>query len=80
RFFSCDRTAIAAEVADVVGPGSELVELTWVTFPQAKQLDLPIITLSILEELEDRLTRGFGPELPVPFYYERRGKFVRELL
>jgi 8-oxo-dGTP pyrophosphatase MutT (NUDIX family) len=80
RFFACDRTAIAAEIGDVVGPGSELVELTWVTLREARQLDLPIITLSILEELEDRLDRGFGPELPVPFYYERRGKFVRELL
>jgi hypothetical protein len=51
-----------------------------VTLPQAKKLDLPVITLSILEELEERIGKGFAPELPVPFYYERRRKFVRELL
>jgi 8-oxo-dGTP pyrophosphatase MutT (NUDIX family) len=80
RFFAADRTAIADEVAGFVGPDSELVELTWVTLPEAKQLDLPVITLSILEELEDRIAKGFGPALPVPFYHERRRKFVRELL
>lgn len=80
RFFAVDREAIAHEVAGVVGTDSELVELAWVTIPEAKTLDLPVITLSILEELEDRIAKGFAPELPVPFYYERRGRFVRELL
>jgi 8-oxo-dGTP pyrophosphatase MutT (NUDIX family) len=80
RFFAADRTAIAEEVGGFVGPESELVELTWVTLREAKQLDLPVITLSILEELEDRIAKGFAPELPVPFYHERHRKFVRELL
>ncbi len=80
RFFAADRTAIAEEVGGFVGPDSELVELTWVTLPEAKVLDLPVITLSILEELEDRVSKGFAPELPVPFYHERHRKFVRELL
>ena len=80
RFFAVDRTAIAAEIGGVVGPDSELIELTWVTLPDAKKLELPVITLSILEELEDRIEKGFAPELPVPFYHEKRGRFVRELL
>ena len=50
------------------------------TIPDAKRLELPVITLSILEELEDRIAAGFAPELPVPFYHERRRRFVRELL
>jgi 8-oxo-dGTP pyrophosphatase MutT (NUDIX family) len=80
RFFAVDRAVIVDEVSGVVGPDSELIELTWVTLGEAKLLELPIITLTILEELEHRLAEGFGPELPVPFYHERRGKFVRELL
>jgi hypothetical protein len=64
----------------VVGPNSELVELTWVTIDEARSLDLPVITLTVLEDLEDRAAQGFAHELPVPFYYERRGRFVRELL
>jgi 8-oxo-dGTP pyrophosphatase MutT (NUDIX family) len=80
RFFAVDRTAIADEVGGIVNSSAELVELTWVTLPEAKNLDLPIITLSILEELEDRIAQGFAEELPVPFYYERHGRFVRELL
>ncbi len=27
-----------------------------------------------------RLAAGFSQDLPIPFYYERRGRFVRELL
>jgi 8-oxo-dGTP pyrophosphatase MutT (NUDIX family) len=80
RFFAVDRTAIADEVGGVVGPDAELIELAWVTLAQAKQLDLPIITLTILEDLEQRIAQGFAPELPVPFYREQRGRFVRELL
>ena len=80
RFFSVDRGAIAAEVDGVVGPDAELVELAWVTVADAKKLDLPAITLTILEDLEERIALGFAPELPVPFYREERGRFVRELL
>jgi 8-oxo-dGTP pyrophosphatase MutT (NUDIX family) len=80
RFFAADRTAIVDEVGGFVGPDAELVELVWVTLRDAKSLDLPVITLSILEELEDRIAKGFAPELPVPFYHERHRKFVRELL
>jgi 8-oxo-dGTP pyrophosphatase MutT (NUDIX family) len=80
RFFAVDRTAIADEVGGVVGPDSELIELCWVTLSEAKALELPVITLSILEELEDRIEKGFAPELPVPFYYEKHGRFVRELI
>ena len=55
RFFAIDRTAIADEVEGVVGPDSELVELAWVTFAQARALDLPHITDTILSDLEDRI-------------------------
>jgi 8-oxo-dGTP pyrophosphatase MutT (NUDIX family) len=80
RFFAVDRTAVVHEMPDVIGPDSELVELVWVDLPKARELDLPAITTVILEELEARLAAGFIPELPVPFYREVRGRFVREAL
>lgn len=80
RFFAVDRTAIADEVEGAVGPESELVELTWVTIDKAMALDLPPITAVLLGELRARIDAGFFPELPVPFFYQKRGRFVRELL
>ena len=80
RFFAVDREAVVGEVGGVIGPEAELVELAWVDLTQARTLELPAITQVILEELEGRLQAGFAHELPVPFYHERRGRFVRELL
>jgi hypothetical protein len=56
------------------------VELTWVTIDKARSLDLPPITGVLLTELEARIAAGFAPELPVPFFHQKRGRFVRELL
>ena len=80
RFFAVDREAVAGEVGGVIHPQAELIELAWVSIADAKRLEVPAITTVILDELQDRLTQGFAPELPVPFYYERRRQFVRELL
>ncbi|MBF9234076.1 NUDIX hydrolase [Microvirga alba] len=80
RFFAIDRTAIADEIGGIVGPDSELVELTWVSFSEARDLDLHHITDAILTDLEARIANGFIHELPVPFYHQTRGRFVRELL
>jgi 8-oxo-dGTP pyrophosphatase MutT (NUDIX family) len=80
RFFAIDRRAVGHVTGSVVGPESELVELAWVTFRQARALDLPRITRIILTDLEDRLANGFAPELPVPFYYHRSGRSICEAL
>jgi 8-oxo-dGTP pyrophosphatase MutT (NUDIX family) len=80
RFFAVDREAIAAEVAGLTGPDCELVELAWVSLAEASALECPTITHVILEELRDRLAAGFSQDLPIPFYHEQRGRFVREVL
>ncbi len=80
RFFAVDRSAIAHEIEGAVGPESELVELAWVTVAEARKLDLPAITGVLLGELEARIAAGFAPQIPVPFFYQKRGHFVRELL
>jgi 8-oxo-dGTP pyrophosphatase MutT (NUDIX family) len=80
RFFAIDRDWVADEVGGVVGPESELIELAWVELDEAKRLELPTITKVILDELGHRLASGFSHDLPVPFYYERQRRFLRELL
>lgn len=80
RFFAVDARAVAGKVEGIIGPDSELVDLVSVTFDEARELDLPTITKVIIAEVEERLKAGFGQHLPVPFYWEKRGSFVRELL
>ena len=80
RFFAIDASAVAKRIDGIIGPDSELVDLVWVDFDEAKELDLPTITKVIIQEVEARIEGGFAPWLPVPFYWEKRGSFVREEL
>ncbi|PZU87552.1 MAG: NUDIX hydrolase [Chelatococcus sp.] len=80
RFFAIDAGHVAARIEGVTGPDSELVDLVWVDFDEAQALDLPTITKVILQEVAARIEKGFAPWLPVPFYWEKRGSFVREEL
>ncbi|TCR62123.1 NUDIX domain-containing protein [Bosea sp. BK604] len=80
RFFAIEHDAVAAKVEGVIGPDSELIELVWVDFDEAMQLDLPTITKAILKEVDARLEAGFGRHLPVPYFWEKNGSFVREEL
>ncbi len=80
RFFATDRQSVAAERASLVGPDSELTELAWVRLDEARKLDLPRITRAVLDDLEAAAGSQFAPHLPIPFYFEQRGKSVRELL
>jgi hypothetical protein len=79
RFFAVDADAIAARIDGVVGPETELVELVWLPIEDTMKLDMPGITMAVLEELKIRTAGGFGHDLPVPFYRMQRGKRVREL-
>jgi 8-oxo-dGTP pyrophosphatase MutT (NUDIX family) len=78
RFFSVDATAIVHRKADVNHAESELTELTWLSVAAAQSLDLPVITGMVLQELKERLTAGFSPELPVPFSCHGRDDFSFE--
>ncbi len=80
RFFTADATAIAHKIEGVVGPDSELVELTWALIEEAARLDMPTITGVVLEELAARVAGGMAHGLPVPFYFMVEKQFMRELL
>ena len=77
RFFAVDATAIADKVDGKVGPDSELIELVWLPISEAKNQDLPTITQVALDELQARVAKGFGHDLPSPFYRMLNKKFVR---
>ncbi|MFD1701539.1 NUDIX domain-containing protein [Methylopila henanensis] len=79
RFFAADASLVAGRVEGIVTPDAELVELVWVTFDDALDLDLPPITRIVLKDLARRLDEGLERDLPVPFY--RQGsKSEQELL
>ena len=80
RFLTADASAIAHTIEGVVGPDSELVELTWIAIEEAARLDMPTITGIVLEELLARVEAGMGHRLPVPFYFMVEKQFFRELL
>jgi 8-oxo-dGTP pyrophosphatase MutT (NUDIX family) len=80
RFFAVDADAIAARIEGVVGPDTELVEMVWLPIEESMKLDMPGITMAVLEELKIRTAGGFTHDLPVPFYRMQRGKRVREFL
>jgi len=77
RFFAVDASAIAHRVEGKVGPDSELVELVWLPISEAKKHELPTITQVALDELQARVAKGFGHDLPSPFYRMLHKKFVR---
>lgn len=80
RFFMAEASSIAHRIEGAVGPESELVELDWFSFDDARKAEVPSITLAIIEEVETRLEGGNKPWLPVPYYFTRRGRFFRETL
>jgi 8-oxo-dGTP pyrophosphatase MutT (NUDIX family) len=80
RFFTADASAVTHRIDGVVGPDTELVELVWLPITEAKQLDMPAITMAALDELEARVAAGLQHDLPVPFYRVLRRRFLRELL
>ncbi len=73
RFFMADAGAIGHQL-----DGAETEELltpTWLTIAEARALDLPSITRTVLDEIEARI--GGEHDRPVPFYRYTRGKASR---
>src|SRR5699024_1485527 len=69
RFLAAWRDDVAVELPGG-GPTDELEELVWLPIADAKQVDAPEITRTVLGELERRLAadRALSPGGPVPCY------------
>ena len=60
------------------GPSGELEELVWLELPEALEIDIPMITRTVLTALRTRLEADPGLEAaqPVPFYRMRRNRML----
>lgn len=79
RFFCTTSQWIAHRVPN---DNDELLNLHWLTFDEALELELPTVTRLALQMLEAKLGAG---EYPAPgddiaYFYRKNGKFLRELL
>jgi len=72
RFFMADANAIAHELEEAAN--EELLTPAWLTLTEARALDLPSITRTVLDEVEARMSEGADPSRPIPFYRFARGK------
>jgi len=70
RFFMADANAIAHQLD--AAETEELLTPAWLTLAEARALDLPSITRTVLDEVEARLSGEH--DRPVPFYRFTRGK------
>lgn len=75
RFFMADASAIA-HTLDAIAHEDEFVAPSWLTFAEARALDLPAITRRVLEEVETRLADPPGHPRPAPFFRFLKGKTV----
>jgi 8-oxo-dGTP pyrophosphatase MutT (NUDIX family) len=72
RFFMVDAGAIVHELEEL--DNEELLTPAWLTLNEARALDLPSITRTVLDEVEARVSDGADPSRPIPFYRFSRGK------
>ena len=81
RFLAAWRGDVALTL-EAGGPTNELEELVWLPIAKAKQADIPVITRTVLVDLERRLEHDplLSPGGDVPFYRMMRNRFLRSLL
>ncbi len=79
RFFAADASGISRTLNNEDVPTNELLERRWLTFEEALEVDLPLITQVVLKHLQIRLENGHlnDPDYPTPFYFHAQGKFLR---
>ncbi len=81
RFFAAWKDGVALALPEG-GPTDELEDLVWLPLEEAKAADVPMITRTILMELENRLKQdpGLEPGGSVPFFHMRYKSFVRDVI
>ena len=80
RFFLCRAEKIIKQMDGHAGPDKELTTLEWVTFEDARKLDIPTITAMILESLQEQWTAGLPRFRPIPFFYSKNGRHLCDML
>jgi 8-oxo-dGTP pyrophosphatase MutT (NUDIX family) len=82
RFFIVDAAAVANLECPVHHGSGELLETQWLSFEDAAALELPRITRDVLERLAVVIGGGGWPQVsdPVPFQYQRHGRWHEDIL
>ncbi len=78
RFFAVFSDAIVhRKPAEEIASG-ELEDICWLTFAQARQTNLPGVTLRMIDHLETDLAEDINLDAgkPVPYYFNRRGRLT----
>ena len=81
-FFATKAEHIAHRLPEGTGPSGELQDLHWLTLDAAKKLELPVITVTVLDELQKRLAAdpSLKPTTEVPFYHLKGKTFLRDMI
>lgn len=82
RFFMIDAEEIRGDLHNTDRASGELLELHWLELGDARDLDLPNITRTIIDELETRLGLPAPKQArhPVPFVHFRNNQPIRDVL
>jgi 8-oxo-dGTP pyrophosphatase MutT (NUDIX family) len=78
RFFMAEADCIAHELETL--DNDELLKPCWVSFRQARALDLPSITRRMIDEVEAHAEHGHDPARPVPFFRFLNGRALARYL
>jgi len=62
--------------------GGELLTLSWLTLDDIRGLDLPLITVDVLDRLKPHLDQGRlpAPETPISFQYYRGRSWIEDTI
>jgi 8-oxo-dGTP pyrophosphatase MutT (NUDIX family) len=82
RFFVADAEAITNLDAPHHDGGGELLTLSWLTLDDIEGLDLPLITIDVLNRLKPFLDQGRlpAPDCPASFQYYRGKTWVEDVI
>lgn len=82
RFFVADAEAISNINAPHHDGGGELSALSWLTLDEIAGLDLPMITVDVLQRLKPFLERGTLPgcDCPASFHYYRGKSWIEDTI
>lgn len=81
-FFATAADHIAHRLPEGTGPSGELQDLHWLTIDEAMDLELPVITVTVLRELKKRLEKDptLKPTTDLPFYHLKGKTFLRDMI
>lgn len=81
-FFATDAENIAHRLPEGTGPSGELQDLHWLSIDEAMNLELPVITVTVLKELKARLQQDpeLKPSTSLPYFYLKGRTFRRDMI